>query len=247
VTSGVPLETTAPPKTREWKFWATILWVAASVAAFFIVGVLLVLPLLGMLPSELKSHPLTNAVGWLIPWFGALGVFALAIRLTGIGMRDYLALVPPRLPDIGIGLAGLVVLLVAMWLLYTTENAPSPSLLDPYRRAVTEGSWPQLLFEGVVVAPVAEELLFRGFLYHGWAASRIGPTGAIVLTSAAWMIIHTQKNWLGLTYIFGVGLLYGSIRRWSGSTATTVILHCINNALIAGYLLIVTALGWLDT
>jgi len=110
VTSGVPLETTAPPKTREWKFWATILWVAASVAAFFIVGVLLVLPLLGMLPSELKSHPLTNAVGWLIPWFGALGVFALAIRLTGMRMRDYLGFVPPRLPDIGIGLAGLVVL-----------------------------------------------------------------------------------------------------------------------------------------
>jgi hypothetical protein len=34
----------------------------------------------------------------------------------------------------------------------------------------------------VIIAPAAEEITFRGFLYRGWAASRLGVFGAILLT-----------------------------------------------------------------
>ena len=35
----------------------------------------------------------------------------------------------------------------------------------------------------VVVAPVTEELIFRGFLHRGWERSRLGVSGTIILTS----------------------------------------------------------------
>jgi uncharacterized protein len=248
------IETTrefAPPtKIRQWKFWATTLWVAASAVTFIVAGMAVAL-IVGAFPDsdhfgELKSHLGTKAAGWLIPWALGFGVLALAIRLSGIGMREYLGLIQPRPRDIGIGLAGLVVLLLALALvLQLIENRPPPYALNQYREMRADGSLLVLLFWSVVVAPPVEELFFRGFLYRGWAASRIGPAGAVVLTSAAWTAGHMQYSWPSMAFIFGVGLLYGSIRAWSGSTTATMVLHFIQNACAIGYFLISDALGLL--
>jgi len=242
---------TPPPKIRPWKFWATTMWVAGSAVTFMIVGMAVAL-VVGAFPDsypfgELKSHPGTNAAGWLIPLAVGFGVLALAIRLSGIGMRQYLGLIQPRPRDIGIGLAGLVVLFLAYALvLQLIENRPPPYALNQYREMRTNGSSLLLMFLGsVVLVPLVEELLFRGFLYRGWAASWIGPVGAVVLTSAAWTTLHTQYPWPGMAWIFCVGLLYGSIRAWSGSTTATMVLHFVQNACGTGYFLIGDALGLL--
>jgi uncharacterized protein len=74
-----------------------------------------------------------------------------------------------------------------------------------------------------------EELLVRGFLLRGWAASRLGPAGAILLTSAIWTAAHTQYDALFLIDIFSIGLLLGWIRQRSGSTLATIFLHATQN------------------
>ena len=43
-----------------------------------------------------------------------------------------------------------------------------------YRAAKLAGVLPLLWLSMVVVAPVTEELLFRGFLHRGWAPSWLG-------------------------------------------------------------------------
>ena len=87
------------------------------------------------------------------------------------------------------------------------------------------------------------EVLIRGFLYRGWAASRLGPIGAVVLTSAVWTILHTQYDWLVLSQIFCIGLLLGAIRRRGGSTTSTMILHAIQNSWSFVFFVLLDKLG----
>ncbi|HEY9148455.1 MAG TPA: CPBP family intramembrane glutamic endopeptidase [Gammaproteobacteria bacterium] len=75
----------------------------------------------------------------------------------------------------------------------------------------------------VVIAPITEELLFRGFLLHRWAA-RWGMSAAIIASSLLFGIMHPDP--LGAT-LFGVGmcLLYLHTR----SLWVPIIAHAINN------------------
>ena len=78
-----------------------------------------------------------------------------------------------------------------------------------YRAAKAAGALPLLWFSVVVVAPVTEELFFRGFLHCGWAPSWLGVSGTIVLTSALWAVLHHQYNAFGILIIFVVAGLSG--------------------------------------
>jgi uncharacterized protein len=233
---------TAAPKPQRWKFWGTIFWAVAVVATFIVVAAVWLFVLLVRIDPELERAPdyfgalLQSHRGLAIAGFAvaaacAFGVLALAIRLTGVGMREYLGLTPPRRRDLAIGLGGLVAIYVAFLLAFVLAgNPPSRYVVDLYREARADGSLPFLLFAVVVAAPFGEELLIRGFLYRGFAASRLGPIGAIVLTSAVWTFLHTQYDWMILTELFCIGLLFGWIRRRGGSTTTTMILHAVQNA-----------------
>ena len=53
--------------------------------------------------------------------------------------------------------------------------------------------------------------------------------GAIVLTSAAWALMHVQYDWFVIVQIFLLGILFGWLRWASGSTILTIILHMIAN------------------
>lgn len=80
---------------------------------------------------------------------------------------------------------------------------------------------------GVLVAPLVEELFFRGFLYP--AVERwTGPTASIIITAAAFAAMHGTQlayAWAPLMVLFSVGLILTIIRARSGSVATCVIVH----------------------
>jgi membrane protease YdiL (CAAX protease family) len=82
---------------------------------------------------------------------------------------------------------------------------------------------------GAIVAPVAEELIFRGFLYRGLAASRLGIIGAIVLTSLLWSGSHFDRTWLGSAEIAVAGLALGWLRWRSESTIPGIAVHSLHN------------------
>ena len=64
------------------------------------------------------------------------------------------------------------------------------------------------LISVVIIAPIAEEFIFRGFLYSQLSRTRIGPWGAVTLSSLLWTVIHFQYEALILIvlYIFGIFL-----------------------------------------
>lgn len=85
----------------------------------------------------------------------------------------------------------------------------------------------------VVLAPLSEELLFRGFLFGGLQGSVLGPFGAVVASSAVWAVIHMQYDWTVVGLIFIYGLVFGIVRWKSRSLWPPILAHGAVN-LIAG-------------
>jgi membrane protease YdiL (CAAX protease family) len=81
----------------------------------------------------------------------------------------------------------------------------------------------------VGATPLVEEALFRGLLLPGLAASRLGPVGAIGLTSVAWALMHLQYEPFYLIQAMAIGVTLGWLRLRSGSTLLTVLLHALVN------------------
>ena len=45
-----------------------------------------------------------------------------------------------------------------------------------------------------LLGPIAEELGFRGLIFHAISNSRLGTSGAVLLTSVAWSCLHFQYD-----------------------------------------------------
>ena len=87
----------------------------------------------------------------------------------------------------------------------------------------------------VVVAPVIEEFLFRGFLYAQLRRSFLKDWGAIAVSSLVWTTIHFQYEIGILLVLFLFGLFLGYFRIKYNSLLIPIALHTLNN--LIGFLL----------
>jgi len=89
-----------------------------------------------------------------------------------------------------------------------------------------------LAFFGIFVAPLVEELFFRGFLYP--ALARVtGTVISVVLTSVAFALIHSPQlahAWVPLTAILLFSFCLTIVRARTKSVATAVLMHAGYNA-----------------
>lgn len=126
------------------------------------------------------------------------------------------------------------------WLLYTVlliallDGAASLAgyaivpewVLAVYGSAV---SLPLLAVALIVLAPAAEEVVFRGFLFEGLRRSRLGAAGTVVITALAWALMHVQYEWFYVSQVFFMGLLLGTARAHTGSVILPVLMHGLIN------------------
>ena len=85
------------------------------------------------------------------------------------------------------------------------------------------------LISVIIIAPIAEEFLFRGFLYSQLKRTKLGPWGAITLSSLLWTVIHFQYEILILIVLFVFGMFLGYVRMAYNSLSLPIILHAMNN------------------
>ena len=94
------------------------------------------------------------------------------------------------------------------------------------------------LFTCAILAPITEEIFFRGFLQEKFATKltmKYGEYLAIVLASALFMVIHLPKFSIGmyslldLGVIFWLGLIFGLAYNEGDSLAWPIILHALWN------------------
>ncbi|MCL2281641.1 MAG: CPBP family intramembrane metalloprotease [Dehalococcoidia bacterium] len=91
--------------------------------------------------------------------------------------------------------------------------------------------WLLLFVATVVVAPVFEESLFRGFLFVGLQSSRIGVVGTVILTSLVWALLHMQYNLFGMFAIMVMGVVLGVTRYKTHSLWSAIIVHAMWNGM----------------
>lgn len=109
-----------------------------------------------------------------------------------------------------------------------------------------------LLLAFVLVAPVAEELFFRGVVYNAWLRE-YGPRVAILGSAALFGAIHTNTqspdaligSVVSIVPIFGLGIVLALVYRATASLAASMALHAGFNAISVAIALLVRA-GVLD-
>lgn len=177
------------------------------------------------------SHALTVSLVSIAAVPAELAVIWLAVRLARWSFADYLALVRPERRHLLFGLGCLAVLLpladLSSWL--AGQPVVPDFVQNLYRTARDAGTIWLVAIALVGAAPLAEELVFRGFMFRGLVASRVGVAGAILIPSAIWAVMHLQYSPFHLVHIFIIGLLLGWLRWRAGSTTLTLILHAVIN------------------
>jgi membrane protease YdiL (CAAX protease family) len=181
--------------------------------------------------ADAASWPQTGAY-----WISATAGLALIgwfIRHNeGASLVDYLGLHPvPGLVVVkwlfGISIFyGIFVMLPAAIATQTGFSVPAPKPALPFFISI------------VMVAPILEEVIFRGFMMAGLLHSRAKVAGTIFLTTVIWTAAHlrNQVDWvsdlhgLGIIFCFGTILAVARIR--SNSLILPLILHSSWNAMV---------------
>jgi uncharacterized protein len=225
----------APP---PWGFVGTVAWGVLGLVAWFLAQLATLSIYVGArgpsapLQAEALRHDgfvlalliIAGTPAW-------IAVCALAARQRGWSARGYLALVAPRRSEIVFGIGCLVALLVALDLVsfaFGREVVPR-FMVEAYTSARNSGALVLFFLAVVVAAPLGEEIAFRGFLFRGLSASFLGVMGTIVVTAAAWAVMHIQYDTFAVAQILLIGLLLGWLRWATGSTVLAIGLHVLAN------------------
>lgn len=83
----------------------------------------------------------------------------------------------------------------------------------------------------VLAAPLFEEVFFRGFVITGLAPSRLGASGAVIVSSLVWAAIHSQYDLYGIATVFLLGLVLGAARVSTGSVLVPMAMHMVTNVI----------------
>ena len=166
-----------------------------------------------------------TSIATLVQYAFVLGILYLIVR----DRYELLALRRPSSWGTAAGIsAGIVVVLIAI------SSALSPFVDPEEEQGLIPSDWDSsrvaqfALFAAVVtlVAPVVEELMFRGAGY-----SLLEPYGrglAIVVVGVAFGLIHGLVEGLIVITAFGLGLTY--LRSRTGSVYPCIVLHSVFNA-----------------
>lgn len=169
-----------------------------------------------------------------------VAISVLLIRVRGGNVKQYLALKPFSW-TVGIGMLGLLLIFMigSQALTYLLDKSPLV-FVDPLYQSVSS-VW-LLIFAMVIVAPIYEELIFRGLLWSAIAEQFSGATyaehrGAVVaslVTSVIFAVIHLQYGIYEISTIVVLALIFCYARIKSGSLVLPMLLHIINNGAAMG-------------
>jgi len=233
--------------SRRWWLWAIGVpaWILVGfyAAQFIIVGVLYVVRDAGVSFEDLDDNvfnAVLAAAVYLLTLLIVIGVPWLVRRVRTT--REDIGLT--RLPswmDIVLPLPGFVIYFFVAAILAYIASVTFPGFNADQ---VQETGFSQLTnnFEYIlafvtliIVAPLAEEVLFRGYLY-GWLRKKMPIWLAMLLTSALFGFLHGQWN-VGIN-VFALSLVLCSLREVTGSIWAGILLHMLKNGL-AFYLLFI--------
>ncbi len=163
----------------------------------------------------------------------ALGApIALGLYWNRLPFRSAFPLVRLTLPQIGamlVAILGLDVLLSEADNVMRSIVPPPRFFIEAYRQVFTnQGNIVERIFLLVIVAPVTEELLFRGIILRG-LLSRYGPVLSVGVTAFLFGVVHLNP-WQFVS-AFWLGVAFGWFYLRTGSINIAILGHAISNGL----------------
>jgi membrane protease YdiL (CAAX protease family) len=224
---------TSPTTTVPWTLRDVVLGVAflgvwwLGFLALAVVVALLELSVNPGLLIGLAELMLLAPVWW-------LGVRKYRVRWEALGLRVF----SPNALGIGCGLmvlsAGFNFCYGLFLALFELEAQPD---LVPVFTELSSPWW--LLVAGVLVAPVVEDVFFRGFVFAG-LRQRYGWRIAALLSAALFALVHLQP--LAVVPIFILGYIFAYLYQRSHSIWPAIVMHVSTNALGLGLAYLATKL-----
>lgn len=234
-------------RTYRWQFLALLpLWVFIGFVAsqFLVTGILMAIRQVGILqPGAVNLVVLNTIVAaaiYVVTLVLVLGIPWL-VRKRRTSKEELGVTRTPSWLDIGLAPVGFVVYFILSTVLVyvATQLIPAFDMQEVQNVGfsnLTERYEIMLAFLTlVIVAPLAEELLFRGYLY-GKLRKSVPVWVAILMTSVLFAVVHGQ--WNVAVDVFALSLVMCALREATGSIWAGVILHTMKNAL-AFYLLFI--------
>lgn len=169
--------------------------------------------------------------------FGVLvGALLLFLRVRKLYPTVLFGLTSPRLiwkaPLLAFGLLlaayPLLILLGVITQVWTTEDPQEQELITFFREAASPSEIAAVIIVAVGVAPVAEEVVFRGYLYPVMKRF-FGGLPALVFTSAMFAFIHVHVPALLPLFLLACCLVVAY--EISGSLAVPILMHMIFNSI----------------
>jgi uncharacterized protein len=229
-----PAPVPAPPGRAGWPPWLSIAAFATGFGATIVLGLVVI-----VVASAFGASEEAPGVGIGLTLMQNLALVAAAYGFAAINGR-------PAARDFGLRPAPLgrsVGLLVAVWIGFFVLSAVWAVALGLKEQQTlpdelgADGPLPNVLAVVVLVtvlAPLGEELFFRGFFFGALRNWR-GPLPAALISGAVFGLIHAGSSPAGYLVplaIFGVGLCL--LYEWSGSLYPAIALHALNNSIALG-------------
>jgi len=222
-----------------WRDIAMVVFITivALVAVFTALSFLL--SALGIDTQDAESDAVASAallLGQIVLDFAAVGAAA-AFSLGKYGLRPSAwGLVWPPKMNYGLILLTLILCFAALGAYRGVTVALGLENLEPQSNVPTElfenaAVVPLTLMLVLMVAPFAEEMFFRGFLFHGmWG--RIGLWPAVIGSGFIFSLIHVNgADYIGLIVPFTIiGALFAWLVQRTGSLWNAIAVHFLFNA-----------------
>lgn len=178
--------------------------------------------------GERPDHPAVAAAVNSI----AIGVaLAWGLRKTRAPAADVFPLSPRRIPlllPLAVSIVGMVILISEVDNLLRTVLPVPPALADLFEQITGKGAGPWGLILAVVVAPLTEELLFRGLILRGFLR-RYSVRTAIIASALLFGAFHLNP-WQFLGAV-ALGVLFAWTFVRTGSLLLCIFGHALTNGL----------------
>jgi uncharacterized protein len=225
-----PVEPTVPPPIENppWTFREVIF---LAIAAIFLIAFFQAIAI----SIEHQRYPKTPITDFdrnarvvlppqIVAYVALLGGMVLLLRSRGLHFWRSIRWNWPRSRWFGFVLLGLVLAIVVQ---AGSALLPIPKQLPIEQFFADSVSAYIIALFGITLAPLMEELFFRGFLYPV-LARRLGMTVAVAITAFSFTLIHASQlghAWVPLLLLFFVGVALTMARVHTGSVATSFLIH----------------------
>jgi membrane protease YdiL (CAAX protease family) len=126
---------------------------------------------------------------------------------------------------------GIIFAYASSWIILTRDIQPQTPLSELVDSTQSSFWMMVFLLTAVFIAPLVEELIFRGYLFSVLKQTK-GLRLAVFITAFSFAVLHMGQYWGDWAAILMVGLLgfvLTGLRAWTKTTLASVILHYVYN------------------